>query len=138
MILLDTDTLTLLFQGHARVQGRLRSAEPDVATTIITRIEVLQGLFDAILKAADGKQIQQAYQRLQDSEKQFATLPSLPIDGSAADQFEKLLRSKKLKSIGRGDLLIAAISLANRATLVTRNQKDFRKVPGLRIENWVD
>jgi hypothetical protein len=34
MILLDTDTLTLLFQGHQRVQNRLRSAEPDVATTL--------------------------------------------------------------------------------------------------------
>jgi tRNA(fMet)-specific endonuclease VapC len=138
VILLDTDTLTLLFQGHARVQSRLRTAEPEVATTIITWIEVLQGRFDAILKAADARQLQQAYQRLQDSEKQFATLPIIPIDGSAAGQFEKLLRNKKLKSIGRGDLLIAAISLANRATLVTRNQKDFRKVSGLRIENWAD
>jgi tRNA(fMet)-specific endonuclease VapC len=136
--LLDTDTLTLLFQGHDRVQSHLRSAETDVATTIITRIEVLQGRFDAILKAADADQLQQAHRRLQDSERQFSTLPILPIDSSAAKQFEKLLRNRKLKSIGRGDLLIAAITLANRATLVTRNQKDFRKVPGLRIENWAD
>jgi hypothetical protein len=42
MILLDTDTLTLLFQGHARVQSRVRSAEPDVATTSVSWIEVMQ------------------------------------------------------------------------------------------------
>jgi hypothetical protein len=45
MILLDTDMLTLLFQGHARVERRMRSAENNVATTIITRIEVLRGRF---------------------------------------------------------------------------------------------
>src|SRR5262245_20642229 len=138
MLLLDTDTLTLVFQGHTRVQSRMRSAEPDVATTIITRIEVLQGRFDAILKAANADQLQQAHQRLRDSEQQLMTIPILPIDRTTADQFDKLLRDRKLKSIGRGDLLIAAITLANRATLVTRNQKDFRKVPGLRIENWAD
>jgi tRNA(fMet)-specific endonuclease VapC len=138
MFLLDTDTLTLLFQGHARVQSRLQSAEQDVGTTIITRIEVLRGRFDAILKAADAAQLQLAHHRLQDSEEQFAMLPIVPIDASAADHFARLLRDKKLKRIGRGDLLIAAITLANGATLVTRNQKDFSKVPGLRIENWAD
>jgi len=42
VILLDTDMLTLLFQGHALVRNRVRSAEEDVATTLMTRIEVLQ------------------------------------------------------------------------------------------------
>jgi tRNA(fMet)-specific endonuclease VapC len=34
------------------------------------------------------------------------------------------------------DLKIAAIALANDATLLTRNLSDFRKIPGLRIEDW--
>jgi len=62
----------------------------------------------------------------------------LPIDEPAASEFDHLRRNKKLKKIGRADLLIAAIALAYRATLVTRNLKDFRQVPGLRIENWAD
>jgi tRNA(fMet)-specific endonuclease VapC len=49
-----------------------------------------------------------------------------------------LRQNKKLKKIGRPDLLIAAITLAARGTLVTRNLKDFRLVPGLRVENWAD
>jgi tRNA(fMet)-specific endonuclease VapC len=116
----------------------MRATEEDVAITIITRIEVLQGRFHAILKAADAAQLQQAHQRLWDSEKQLETLPVLPIDRSATEQFGALLRNKKLKKIGRGDLLIASISLARRATLVTRNLRDFRQVSGLKIENWAD
>lgn len=138
MILLDTDTLTLLFQGHPGVASRMRAAEPDVATTIITRIEVLQGRFAAILKAADADQLQQAHERLRLSEDQFTTLAVLPIDASAAKQFEQLLRNKKLKKIGRGDLLIASIALAQKATLATRNLRDFQQVPGLKAENWAE
>jgi tRNA(fMet)-specific endonuclease VapC len=138
MILLDTDTLTLLFQGHGRVRARLQSAEQDVATTIITRIEILRGRFDAIFKAANAVQLQRAHQRLVDSEYEFATLPIVPIDEPVARQFEKLLANKKLKIIGRGDLLIASIALAHKARLATRNLRDFRQVPGLKTENWAD
>jgi tRNA(fMet)-specific endonuclease VapC len=35
------------------------------------------------------------------------------------------------------DLKIASIALANGATLLTRNTRDFQKVPGLQIENWL-
>jgi tRNA(fMet)-specific endonuclease VapC len=138
MIVLDTDTLTLLFRGHPRVQSRMRSAESDVATTIITWIEVMQGRFDAILKAADADQLERAHQRLQESLRQLATLTIIPIHTAAAQQFAKLLRNKKLKKIGRGDLLIASIALARKATLVTRNLRDFQQVPGLHAENWAD
>jgi tRNA(fMet)-specific endonuclease VapC len=53
-------------------------------------------------------------------------------------EFERLLGIKSLRKIGRGDLSIAAITLAHKATLVTRNVKDFKLVPGLRYENWAD
>ncbi len=138
MILLDTDLLTLLFQGHAGVRARLHLVEEDVATTIIKRIEVLQGRFDAILKAANADQLRRAHRRLLDSESQLLTLPIMPIDESMAQQFEQLLRNKKLRKIGRGDLLIASIVLAKEATLATRNLRDFQQVPGLKAVNWAD
>jgi predicted nucleic acid-binding protein len=44
---------------------------------------------------------------------------------------DRLRQTKKLKKIGRGDLLIAAIALAHRAKLISQ-------VSGLQVENWAD
>jgi tRNA(fMet)-specific endonuclease VapC len=49
-----------------------------------------------------------------------------------------LAKAPALNKVGRADLLIASIALANRATLVTRNRRHFEKVPGLMVVNWVD
>jgi tRNA(fMet)-specific endonuclease VapC len=62
----------------------------------------------------------------------------ISVDTTAAAEFDRLRENKKLKRIGRADLLIASIALAHRATLVTRNLRDFRQVLGLRVENWAD
>ena len=60
------------------------------------------------------------------------------FDAQAAAVFDRLRGHKKLKKIGRADLLIASIALARRATLVTRNLRHFQQVPGLLVENWAD
>jgi len=139
MYLLDTDTLSRFHAGDARVQAHRDRFDPaEVATTTITRIEILQGRFAFILKAADGEQLQRAFEWLRRSEKLLEQIAVLPIDAAAAAEFDKLLQNKKLKKIRRGDLLIAAMTLARDATLVTRNVKHFRQVPGLKVENWLD
>jgi tRNA(fMet)-specific endonuclease VapC len=51
----------------------------------------------------------------------------------AATEYQRL-RGLKVR-IGAMDLKIAAIALANDATLWTRNMVDFRKVPGLKVED---
>lgn len=136
MILLDTDTLTLLTLGHPQVQQHLDSADEDIAITIVTRIEILRGRFEFVLKAADGIQLQVAQQRLNDTEDQLADVAVIPFDAVAAREFDRLRQEKSLRKIGRADLLIAAIALAQRATLVTRNVRHFRMVPGLHVVNW--
>ena len=138
MFVLDTDTFTHLLRGQERVSMRRSQVTEEVAVTVVTRIEVLQGRFAALLKAADPEQLQQAQSRLAESERQLASFAVLPVDAAAAAEFGRLLDTKGLRRIGRGDLLIAAIALANRATLATRNLKDFRLVPGLPLENWAD
>lgn len=138
MILLDTDTLTLLTLGHLQVQQHLGSADEDIEITIVTRIEILRGRFEFVLKAADGIQLQVAQQRLNDTEAQLADVVVIPFDAVAAREFDRLRQEKSLRKIGRADLLIAAIALAQRATLVTRNVRHFRMVPGLHVVNWAD
>ncbi len=138
MILLDTDMLTLLLQGEPRVQKRIRSAETDAATTIVTWMEVMQGRFRAIFSAADADQLERGSRRLQESASQLSSLPIVPINRAVAKQFAALLANNKLKRIGRGDILIASIALAEKAMLITRNVRDFSLVPGLTRENWAD
>jgi tRNA(fMet)-specific endonuclease VapC len=136
MIVFDTDTLTLYFSGHQPVMQRLESADEMPAITIISRIEVLQGRFDSIVKAASRDQLLAAQDRLTAAERDLTSFAVVPLNEAAADNFERLGEGKGLKKIGRKDLLIACIALAHRATLVTRNLRHFRQVPGLRVENW--
>ncbi len=139
MYVLDTDTLSRLHAGDARLRERQGQLDPaEIATTAVTRIEILQGRFEFIRKAADGEQLLRAFAWLTRSEALLRQITVLPIDEGAATTFHRLRPNKKLRKIGRADLLIAAIALAHRATVVTRNLGHFRQVPGLRVENWLD
>jgi len=139
MYLLDTDTLTYLYAGQAQVVSRLQqTGTPNVGTTIITKIEVLRGRMDAVTKAADAGKLLHAQQLLIRSEQFIEAMIIVPLDQPAAALFERLAKAPPLHKIGRADLLIASIALANRATLVTRNRRHFEKVPGLIVVNWVD
>ncbi len=138
MILLDTDIFTLLMSGHSGVRQRVELAEDEVAITVITRIEVLQGRFDFLLKASDATQLQEAMARLAQSDSDLAGQHIVPMDALAAAEFARVRQNRKLKKIGRPDILIACIALANRALLVTRNLRHFKLVPNLLVENWAD
>jgi tRNA(fMet)-specific endonuclease VapC len=139
MYLLDTDTLTRAHAGYGTIADRINKVGDErVATSIITAIEILRGRQDFLFKAADGPQLLQAQRLFDFSQQMLDDIRIYSIDVRVADEFDKLRQNKKLKKIGRGDLLIACIALANRATLVTRNTKHFLQVPGLKIENWLE
>jgi tRNA(fMet)-specific endonuclease VapC len=138
MILLDTDIFTLLVTGHPEVTRRAAARSAEIAITVVTRIEVLQGRFDSLMKAADAEELQRAHQRLVASERDLGKLRTVGIDAATAHRFHELRAQKKLRKIGRADVLIASIALAQNATLVTRNLRHFRQVPSLKIENWAD
>jgi tRNA(fMet)-specific endonuclease VapC len=138
MIALDTDTYTLHQRGHARVMERCLTAVEVPGITLVTQIEVLRGRHEALFKAEDGARLLHAQQVLLLTLQHLAQFPVFRFDPAAAALFDRLRQTRNLKRIDRSDLLIASIVLANRATLITRNLKDFRKIPGLQIENWAD
>jgi tRNA(fMet)-specific endonuclease VapC len=139
MHLLDTDTLTYLHAGHPRVVKHLQElTDPDIGTTIITKIEILRGRFDFVLKADTGTQLLRAQQLLARTEELLSQIMIVPFDQAATEQFDRLRAIKGLGKIGRADILIASIALAHRATLVTRNLRHFRQVPSLITTNWID
>lgn len=66
--------------------------------------------------------------------RSYRRVKILDFDHQAAVEFDRL--QKQRIRIGTMDLKIAAIALANNATLLSRNLKDFGKVPGLKVEDW--
>ena len=132
---LDTDTLTLFRNGHPTVSQNV-SAHPlsELAVTVISVEETLAGWYSRLRQAKRPDQLARAYDRLRDSViflNRFEILTyGVPAIARAAG-----LRQQRLK-IGTMDLRIAAIALEAGATLVTRNRRDFQRVPNLVIEDW--
>ena len=65
-------------------------------------------------------------------------IPVLPLPINTAEHYGKVraVLEKKGKIIGNNDLWIAAHALADKLTLVTNNVREFKRVPGLTVENW--
>ena len=64
----------------------------------------------------------------------FAAAPVLPFDAAAATLLDEL-QAQRVR-VAAMDLRIAAIALSRNLILVTRNQRDFNRVPLLVTEDW--
>jgi tRNA(fMet)-specific endonuclease VapC len=115
--LLDTCVcIRMLRGGGAPVARRIAAAAPGtVAISAISLAELMEG-------AGQGSAALDAL---------LEQIPVVGFDAVAARAFPRARAAR-----GRHDRLIAAHALALGATLVTHNGRDFRAVPGLRIENW--
>ncbi len=139
MHILDTDTLTHLQKGNERVKARLESANDyEFAITIVSKAEILRGRIEFLLKAEDSTALERAQRFFTESERLLEQIPVVGFDSEALKKFDELRQNSKYRKIGRADLLIASICLANRAVLVTRNVKHFKQFPNLKVENWID
>jgi tRNA(fMet)-specific endonuclease VapC len=68
-----------------------------------------------------------------------AFLPVLALDDECANAYGEIRAALESKSrvIGNNDLWIAAHASSARLVLVTNNEREFKRVPGLKVENWV-
>jgi len=138
MFVLDTDHLSLLQRGPPGgelVMRRLAGLASDqVATTIVNYEEQTRGWFSFFAKCRTLAQQIDGYRRLRVHLDHYRAIVVLDFDEAAAVSFQEL-QGQKIR-ISTSDLKIAAVVLANNATLVTRNRTDFQRVAGLRFEDW--
>jgi len=134
--LLDTDTLTLVQFGHAAAVHNLAAhADSEVALAAVTLQEQMRGWLAHLNKLSDPAQIADWYDRL--AGRMFPIwrrFELLPFPESAQVRFD-YLRSLRL-NVGSMDLRLAAVALESQLIVVTRNRRDFGRVPGLQIEDW--
>jgi len=128
--LLDTNICIYIRQRRPeKVLRRFRRLRPgEAALSVISYGELL---YDA----AKSAQRAVAFERLREL---VHLLPALPLPESAAETYGSIRADLESKGemIGNNDLWIAAHALASGLTLVTNNEKEFRRVRGLKAQNW--
>jgi tRNA(fMet)-specific endonuclease VapC len=126
----DTDMCIYLMEGrYPQVAERLSDVPLDrLALSAIVVAELRFGALKSERPAANLARL----------DAFIAPFRLLLFDTACATHFAeaKLFLQRRGKLIGPMDLLIAATALANEATVVTNNVKEFSRVPGLRVENW--
>jgi tRNA(fMet)-specific endonuclease VapC len=127
--LLDTDTCIYAFKQNENVLRRLLATpREDVIVSVITEAELRTG---AAKSSVPGKTL-----RLIENFLRPLTL----IDFTSADAVAYAAVRSKLERagtpIGPLDTLIASQAIARRLTLVSNNEREFRRWTGLTVENW--
>lgn len=130
--LLDTN-ICIYIKNHrpAEVLARFTKLPPGkVAMSVITYGELCFGAE----KSSKPKETQHILAQL------IGLIPVLPLDETVSAHYGKIRQHLQAsgKPIGNNDLWIASHALAHKLILVTKNVVEFERVPGLRIENWVD
>ncbi len=133
--ILDTDCVSLFQQAHPLVSMRVNAVNPqEVAVTIITLEEQLYGRLNRIRRANSRDALISTYAKLRATMDYFKTVNLLDFDQEAYTCYAELV-SQRIR-IGTQDLKIAAIAISRNGILVTRNRRDFERVPGLVFEDW--
>ncbi len=142
MILVDTDHATFLKYPEAdrgrRLIQRLGGLPPSetVGVAIVTVEERMWGWLAVIAKEKTALRQVAGYRELVLLFEFYQEFEVVPFDEAVARRFDDL-RGRRLR-LGAMDLKIAATALVHGALLLSANRRDFERVPGLRVENWLD
>ena len=130
MWLLDSNACVVLLNNSSdSLAGRLAEQRPsEILLCSVVKGELLYGARKSDHTAAN--------LRLLDAF--FSRFSSLPFDDRCAEQYATIRHDLERGGtpIGPNDLMIAAISMANGAVLVTHNVREFERVVGLKFEDW--
>jgi tRNA(fMet)-specific endonuclease VapC len=128
--LLDTNICIYIRQERPEmVLRRFRRLRPgEAALSVITYGELFYGAEKSSRRELARDQLQELLQ----------WLPALPLPETAAAAYGAMRAELAAKGemIGNNDLWIAAHAMAAGLTLVTNNEKEFRRVRGLKLQNW--
>jgi tRNA(fMet)-specific endonuclease VapC len=128
-VLLDTDTCIYALKGNVSVLDRLLSrSRADVAVSVITEAELRTG-------AARSSSPVKTSRLLENFLRPLAVVDFTSADAATYAQ----LRAKLERAgtpIGPLDTLIAAQAVSRKLVVITNNEREFGRVPGLRLENW--
>ena len=130
MYLIDTNIcIYLITERSESVRKRIEEENPyHVAISAISVAELEYG----VAKSRHIKQNRTALRSF------LSAFEIIPFDDRDAEQYGliRALLEKQGQPIGAYDLEIASQGLARNMTVVTNNEKEFRRVPGLVVENW--
>jgi tRNA(fMet)-specific endonuclease VapC len=128
--LLDTNICTYIRQKRPDVVlRRFRKLRPgEAALSVITYGELLYG-------AEKSQQREVALERLHELAN---LLPALALPESAAEAYGKIRTDleKRGEMLGNNDLWIASHAVASGLTLITNNEREFRRIRALKVQNW--
>ena len=128
-VLLDTDTCIFALKRNASVLDRLLSrSRADIAVSVITEAELRTG-------AARSSSPVKTSHLLENFLRPLAVVEFTSADATTYAQIRAKLE-RAGTPIGPLDTLIAAQAISRKLVLVTNNEREFGRVPGLRLENW--
>ncbi len=135
LFLLDTDMVSLFQRGHPVVCAAIAKHLPqEVAITVITVEEQLSGWYTELRRANKPENLAAVYLRMANTVSFYSSMPIFSLTEAAIRRYEDLKHMKVM--VGKSDLRIAAIVLEENAVLVTRNVRDFKRIPDLLMEDW--
>lgn len=127
--LLDTDTCIYALKQNQRVLGRLLSkSREDILLSVVTEGELRTG---AAKSTSPIKTL-----RLLENFLRPLTIVEFTSEDAVAYAHIRAKLERAGTPIGPLDTLIAAQAVARKLTLVSNNEREFRRVSGLHLENW--
>lgn len=138
MIAFDTDVLTEILLGNASYSARASTIPAHEQTVpVIVVEEIIRGRLNIIRQAEANNakiSLERAYDLFEETFRDFQQLYILSYTPQA-DQIYRQWRQEKVR-VATHDLRIAAICVAHRATLISRNRQDYAQIPGLTVQFW--